>query len=233
MTALLLHPDRPVEHLWDRLPLLGSAFSTTWVGLLHPWTFGVMLVVATTNSLQSAVIFTAAPFQNMPVITFGAVGAALLLDALRRRTRPAVGVAGAAALVLATAVWWPVAEHDFPRPDRAEPAIARVDAALRPDDQVIASFGIVGRFADRRAVEWYLAAGAEIAVEDEPVVFVLSPTIGNMPTGPDQRAAAESLRALPGVEVLVDTPDVMAFRWQPPPGTTSVVLPVPSAAPND
>lgn len=226
--ALLLHPDRPLLHLWERAPVLLSHFAGAWLALLHPWTFGVALVVLGTNGLHSAEVFSTSSFQNLPVVVLGALAAGLFADVLRRRVpTPAVAGGAVAGLVLVTALWRPEVEPPFPQPASAAEAVARVDGLLRPDDQVVASFGIVGRFADRPAVEWYLAAGATFPVnEGSRLVVVLSPTVGNMPTAPDQRAAAESLEDLPGAQLLVDTPDLTAWVWEPPPGTRSVTLPV-------
>jgi hypothetical protein len=232
--ALLLHPDRPLAVLWDRAPSLLQYFGGSWLALLHPWTFGVVLVVLGTNALHSATIFSGSSFQNLPVVVLGALAAGLLADWLRRRApaRPALAGGAVAAVVVATAVWRPEVEPPLTQPAAAAEAVSQVETLLRPDDQVVASFGIVGRFADRPRVEWYLAAGSVIPVQDDArVVVVLSPTVGNMPTPPDQRAAAASLAAVPGAQRLVDTPHLTAWAWEPPPGTTQITLPVVTSPP--
>jgi hypothetical protein len=61
-------------------------------------------------------------------------------------------------------------------------------------------------------------------VDAPRVVFVFSATIGNMPAPAAQDAAAETVRALGGT-LLVATPDVTAYVWVPPRGTTQVTLP--------
>ena len=61
-------------------------------------------------------------------------------------------------------------------------------------------------------------------VQADPVVVVLSTTVGNVATPGEQVAAAATLRSL-GATVLVDTPDVTAFAWTPPAGTVQVQLP--------
>ena len=56
------------------------------------------------------------------------------------------------------------------------------------------------------------------------VVFVFSPTIGNMPTASLQDQAAAHIREL-GARPVIETADVKAYVWQPPAGTRSVALP--------
>ncbi|MGI8536434.1 MAG: DUF2079 domain-containing protein [Mycobacteriales bacterium] len=236
LVALLLHPARPLSVLWSKLDLFATNLvGTGLVGLLHPWTFGVTAVVLLANGLQESTAFLA-PFQNFPALLFGTVGTALSLDWLGRRAAAqradAAGPVVPAALVMAAAVAVvgllavlarPATEPGYPEPAGAAAALDLVARAAGPQDQVIASFGIVGRFAGREHVRSYLYPRST-PVEAPRVVFVFSSTIGNVPAPAEQEAAAAAVRAL-GATPLVDTADVKAFLWVPPAGTSQVTLP--------
>ena len=227
--ALLLHPGRPLALLRSKAELFGDTLAGTGLlGLVHPWTSGVMAVVLVAAGLQQNDAFLA-PFQTFPAIAFGTAGTALALDWLGRRTRTApvparlaTAVALVAVAVLSLALR-PAAEPGYPQPAGVQGQLDLVADAARPEDQVVASFGIVGRFAGREHVRLFWTPGA-VPVSAPRVVFVFSPTIGNVPSTAVQAEAVRTVRAL-GARVLVDTPDVQAFVWEPPPGTTSVMLP--------
>lgn len=237
VAALVLHPGRPLSVLWGKAGLFRAEFTATGLlGLVHPWTFGVVLVVAISGGLQQSLAFFA-PFQNFPALVFGTAGTGMVLDWLGRRAAAGAGarargvllgrvaLAVAVVLVVATAtVGRRPAEASFPEPASAAGALDQVQQALRPGDEVIASFGLVGRFAGRENV-FYFIFPASVPVAADQVVFVFSPTVGNMPTPGDQLTAAETVRAL-GATPIVQTDDVLAFRWTPPAGTTQIQLPV-------
>lgn len=253
LAALVLHPARPLALLWSKLDLFAvNLVGTGLLGLLHPWTFGVTAVVLVANGLQLGTAFLA-PFQNFPALLFGTVGTAMSLDWFGRRAaarhadaarsasvaasapaaaRPvALAVGVPAALVMAVAVTLvgllavlarPPVESGYPEPAGAAAALDVVARRAGPQDQVIASYGIVGRFAGREHVRSFLYPGP-VLVDAPRVVFVFSATIGNMPAPAAQDAAAETVRAL--ATLLVATPDVTAYVWVPPRGTTQVTLP--------
>lgn len=238
LAAIVLHPNRPVAVLWSKAALFRDYLAGAgFLGLLHPWTFGVMAVTLLTSGLQDALPFFS-PFQNFPAILFGTTGTAMALDWLGRRsasrrlaragtgTRAVVqGVVLACVLgvALAVVIWRPAAQAPFAQPAGAAAPLRAVDHALRPDDEVVTGFGMPGRFAGRQHIYMLLAPGA-LPVDSRRVVFVFSPTIGNMPTPEEQTKAAAAVRGL-GARPIVETPDVQAYVWTPPPGTTHVDLP--------
>lgn len=232
LAVLLLHPSRPLSVLWSKLDLFGADLAGTGLlGVLHPWTFGVVAAVMVASGLQESVVFFS-PFQNFPAIMFATVGTAMVLDWTGRRAetahtssgigRPAM-VSAVVVVALVAVLGSPAAGPGFPEPPGAAADLAAVDRELRSEDQVVASFGIVGRFAGREHVRMFFVPGP-VPVEAARVVFVFSWTIGNVPTAAAQEAAAEAVRAL-GVTPIVDTADVKAFVWSPPPGTEQIALP--------
>ncbi len=233
--ALLLHPSRPLAVLRDDFAVFAPQLASTGaIGLLHPWAVGVCAVTVLAGALQESEAFLLA-FQNFPLLLFATAGTAMWLDWL---SRGATGARGArppsqgrrvvtAGAVLAVAAVTLLGSADTPpshsyRPGAAA-ALEAVDRQLTAQDQVIASFGLVGRFAGREDVRFFLVP-AQIPVEAERVVFVFSPTIGNMPTPDAQEAAADAVRDL-GARPIVETDDVRAYVWEPPAGTTSITLP--------
>lgn len=237
VAALVLHPGRPLSVLGSKAGLFRTEFTATGlIGLVHPWTFGVVLVVAVSGGLQQSLAFFA-PFQNFPALVFGTAGTGLVLDWLGRRSHAGarralvgrVALSVAVLLVVATAtVERRLGEPSFPEPASAAGALDRVQEALRPGDQVIASFGLVGRFAGQPDVRYFLVP-TTVPLTGGRVVFVFSPTVGNMPTPGDQVAAAATVRAL-GATQIAATDDVLAFSWTPPAGTTALQLPAPPPA---
>ena len=92
--------------------------------------------------------------------------------------------------------------------------------------EVVASQGVIGRFADRGAVYPDVASPQAFPVRSRSVLFVLTSAQGHE-TVPVARIDADvayvqkALRA----KLLVRRDGVTSFLWHPPPGTTSVTLP--------
>lgn len=237
LAAIVLHPSKPLAVLGGKLHVFGTELAGGgFLGLLHPWTFGVVAVVLLEGGLQQSLAFLN-PFQNFPAIMFATAGSGMVLDWVGRRTaagaparslrdlrlRGPVVLAALLAIAVAVLAFRPAADPGSPQPAGAARPLAAVDRALGPDDQVIASFGIVGRFAGRKDVRRFLTPDT-VPVRARRVVFVFSPTIGNMPFGQYQNEAAARVLAL-GAWPIVQTQDVKAYAWTPPDGTTSVALP--------
>jgi hypothetical protein len=237
LTAIVLHPARPLSVLAGKAAILRADLAGGgFLGALHPWTFGVVGVVVMEAGLQESPAFLV-PFQTLPAVVFATTGTGMVLDWLGRwtssgadrvlparlRLRSVAAVAGAVAVVVAVATLGPRAQPGWPQPAGASQALTSVDRALGPDDQVVASFGIVGRFAGRREIEALLNP-TNVPLRAHRVVFVFSPTIGNMPTAGYQEQAAARVQALGG-QAIVETRDVQAYAWTPPAGTRSVSLP--------
>lgn len=236
VTFLVLHPVKPLSVIAERSGLILTEYSGSGlVGAFHPWAVGVVAVVMVSGVLQESLSFFAS-FQNFPAIVFATAGTGLTLDWLSRRiaasnSRALVATRTAAvavAVVLAATVFTRgPALKGFPEPPGAEVPLQQVDKAIRPDDQVIASFGLVGRFAGRAQVD-YLFVPRTFALTGDRVMFVFSTTIGNGPTPRDQMYAALTAREIDGATTVVDTKDVVAVTWRPPAGVTEVTIPVPS-----
>jgi hypothetical protein len=103
----------------------------------------------------------------------------------------------------------------------------RVAATIPVDAEIIASFGIAGRFADRRHLFLHAHENQVMPVRAKQVVFVFAPWAGNQPIPQAQVVAvAHHLRDTLHARPLLDGPLVFAYRWTPPPTAESVVLSV-------
>ena len=108
----------------------------------------------------------------------------------------------------------------------ASAALARVDAAVPADAEVIASWGVAGRFAARPDVHGY-GADRSLPVDRSLVVFVFAPGQGMFGARPAvTRQAIAYVRSRLGGTVLAHSGGVVALAWKPAPGVSSVTLPV-------
>jgi hypothetical protein len=216
-----------------------------WQALAGPGLVGVasslglpvalaLLVPAVLNA-QASVIQPEAAFQIFPVFLLLPVGGALVLCWLSRRSRPfrlAALVLGAAAVVetaLLAVVWIPRAGPYFVRTSpRAAAVVARALAMTPPGAEVIASNGLVGRFAAR---PWVFALEAPVGSGTVPVrapvvEFVLSFRQG-LETTPlaATRAAIAQVEHRLGARQVLDSAGIHVFLWHPGPSVRSLTLP--------
>jgi hypothetical protein len=235
--ALVAHLGRVVSILGDKWGLLGHAtLGGGLLGLAHPWTFGVTLVVLAQNALQDNPIFLS-PFQDSPAIIFGTVGTGLVLAAIvprlsalspRLRADPSVlliaVVAASLAVVLgSTVIWRPASDRLPTAPHGVAAQLDAVAGRIPPDAQVIAGFGLVGRFAGRGDISTFIGSTTKV-ISSRTVVFVFSPTIGNQPLPAEQLAAGTAVQA-DGAIPLWETADLQAYVWRVPEGVRTVTLP--------
>jgi hypothetical protein len=235
--ALLTHFGRVGHILGEKWGLLGHAtLGGGLLGLVHPWTLGVALVVLAQNALQNSPIFLS-PFQDSPAIVFETVGTGLVLAAIvprlsalspRLRADPRVPlvtlVAASLVVVLgSTVIWRPAGDRLATAPHGVAAQLDAVAGRIPPDAQVIAGFGLVGRFAGRADISTFIGSTTKV-ISSRTVVFVFSPTIGNQPLPAEQLAAGKAVQA-DGATPLWETPDLQAYVWQVPEGVQTVTLP--------
>ena len=103
--------------------------------------------------------------------------------------------------------------------------LSKVQARIPAGAEVIASQGVIGRFGGRQWLYPYLnefADGQTIPVDAPIVAFVFVPNQGIEEATPAQTEAAIAKMTALGARKIVSTPDVTAFLWHPPKGTTTV-----------
>ena len=229
--GLLRYPSRPVQTIGKRLGEVWQNLAPSGVvGLVAPWTFGVMLAVLVANVLNQRPDFIEPSYQDLPVYLFGVLGAVLLAHALSQRGG-VFGVAGLiiAATITANALFFDAGHyHHLDRVHVSKAAAGQLAAVRRliPNDaQVIATFGVAGRFAGRRSVRVISFGGERIPIDSSTVVFVFAPWAGNQPLpveilAPDERYVRDGL----GARRIYHGSEVNAYEWNPG-AETSVTLP--------
>jgi hypothetical protein len=234
--GVLAHPAAATHMALSRWPLvLQFLLAVGLVGIASAWAWPVAAVVIIPSALNANVAFLNphASFQTWPALPFVLVGSVMVLVRLlggapqARRIARGVVAAWAVCLVVLAGVLVP----DVPRfwlavdpPAAAE--LARVDAAVPNGAEVIASWGVVGRFAVREHVYAYGPLSRSFPVDRHTVAFVLAPGQGvfEVPRATALKAVTRA-RRLPGARLLAASHGVYAIVWRPPPGTTRVRLP--------
>jgi hypothetical protein len=244
VTHLVLHPGHALHVLWNRLPGVGRVVAAAGLlGVATPWGLAVSfgtLVPASLNANRAFLTPTIA-FQTLAVIPFVLVGTVMVLLWIGRRPGPGPGrprrFSVALALMLAAALvalslvqnlplystlrsdWWRV---DAPTSATLRSALPAVPARA----EVIASQGVIGRFAGRTYVYPLLAAPQQFPVHARQVVVVVAPAQGIEPIPPV--LALQDIAALTGrlhATVIATGGGVTVLSWRPPAGTRAIVLP--------
>ncbi|HWA66723.1 MAG TPA: hypothetical protein VG899_10195 [Mycobacteriales bacterium] len=206
-----------------------------FIGLLSPWGLPLAAVTAVENGVGGPV-FSAQGFQYAalwaPLVVAGILAARTLVQ--RRWGGPAVTVLLVASLANTVAwagVWLPHLSTQWDRVDSA--AVHALDHAERlipSNAEVIASNGVVGRFAARDVTYAYTgpeSGGRTVLapVFGREIFFVVVPYQGIEPS-----SVADSLRLIAhladdmNAELLIHDGGVWVFEWAPPPGATAVAL---------
>lgn len=249
---LVVHPWHVLRVLVDRRAGIGRVVgSAGLVGIASPWGFVVAVGTLAPAALNANLIFLSPTiaFQTLAVIPFVFVGSVLVLVRIARGPRgdreasrtPGVRTAiacGLSVIVVAVALaqnlplfgtiradWWKV---DAPTAAVLRGTLSNVPA----DAEVIASQGVIGRFANRRYLYPMVAAPQTFPVRAGTVVFVIAPAQGieSVPAGAAQQTIDELIH-WPGVTVLARSNGATALLWKPPAGTGEVTVPSANTSP--
>ena len=152
-------------------------------------------------------------------------------EAPRVRWRVAVALVLAGAVVVLALVQnlplYGTLRADWWRVDAPAAATLRTALPLVPaDDQVVASQGVIGRFAQRTWVYPLLAAPQAFPVHTRRVAFVVAPAQGIEPIPPVlARSDVTTLVHTLGARVVAEGNGVTVLEWTAPPGARVIVLP--------
>ena len=226
--GLVAHPGHVASVLAHRAGLELVALRAGGVlGILAPLGLGAPLIVLSSAGLEAHVDYLRSGFQLAPAIPLLLVGTVMVLLVgsrqlpSRGRVAPRLaGVAGAvlvgSSLALSTSPsTWLLTSSANPTLLSAEVAsgLDRALAATPADAQVIAQVQVVGRFAERRSVQWaFFGAARQLPIQSSCVVLVVL----RSPGSPENATLARLRRQ--GARVLVDGDGVEAVRWHPPAG---------------
>lgn len=113
----------------------------------------------------------------------------------------------------------------------AAATLARARRSAPATVEVVASQGVIGRFAGRPQLFAVMAPRAEYPVRARSVLFVLAARAGVIQLAPAATERIErSLALLPGRLVERRANGVLSALWYPPAGVSAITLPVPAAA---
>jgi len=232
----LSHPLTAVHMILTRWHfILDFLVVMGFIGVASAWGWPMACVVIIPSALNANVAFMNphASFQTWPALPFVLVASTMVMKRLgsgatrSRGFAAAVGTAWVIALVVVAGALLP-GIPGFGLSVGREPAaqLARLNAAIPPQAEVIVSWGVVGRFAVRSAVYPYGPSRRTFPVNRRLVVFVLSPGVGNneVPSS-TAREAVRFVEHRLGATVLVAHDSIYGLEWRPPPGTTRVELP--------
>lgn len=240
VAGALAHPGRVLATLWsNRLAILANLAPSGLIGIALPCLLGIGVVGLATTELNRYTAFVAPGFQSLVIYVLVPLGTVLVLARLALRSRRGMELTWLLALLLGldTLAWAfsalpPLPSRLLPVPRSTAAVLRRLDARIPPGADVFASFGIVGRFGDRRWVDPMAYPGPR-PVHGRAVWFVVVPSRGSAAeTAPAGLATVSELGGPLHAQLVVSGAGVWAFRWTPPRGVHSVTIPgVPSAAP--
>ena len=226
------HPQRVLAALWSkRLNIFANTAPSGLVGLFTPWGFGVPLVVLAVSNLPNSPLLSAPVFQDFPLYAFVTVGTAYFLvrlSKLRSRGPTAAKLLCGALLVSTlgwTLVWIP---QTYPHWIRVSPAaagvLARVEAEIPPQAEVVASQGVEGRFSNRSRI-YGIGFASKIPVASDPIYFIVTPYQGiEQATVNYQLGLLWFIVGTLHAKLVAASAGVWAFRWDPPPGLHRITL---------
>jgi hypothetical protein len=224
--TVLEHPWNVVKALWvNRDNLWANVSPAGLLGLAWP----PALIPALAVLLQGGFVrgFSLPGFQNIFAGEMVAIGTiAICLKHAPRAGRTGRWLFGAlvCALAINSVIWFAVW---IPKVSRqwldVTPAAARVLSQIKnriaPDDEVIASQGVIGGFADR---EWAYRFEGPVAAEVQPsrkVWIILAPSQGIETVDSSfTLATIANLEEDPTMHLVMQNAGIWAFEWTAPPG---------------
>ncbi|WP_298331773.1 DUF2079 domain-containing protein [Haloactinopolyspora sp.] len=221
---------RDVWHFVAGSSLLGVA---TTIGL----PVSIVILLPSVLNHSPTVISPIASYQELAVFLFVPVGSFVAMRwVLARRSAwvavvgVLVGAAALAQVVSLSARFAPEARAKFAKiPPASASVLANVLAHTPADAEVVASNGVVGRFAGRLWVYSYLGAtpgGKVVLVREREVLFVLVPRQGFVVATAEQTLRlARFVRVHLGAIPVAHADGIYAYLWHPGPGVRSVTLP--------
>jgi hypothetical protein len=107
----------------------------------------------------------------------------------------------------------------------AAAVLHNVQAKIGPNDEVIASQGILGAFADRKSAYYLLDATMTVPVRTHKVWVIFAPTQGiELASVAGTYADIAAFGETPGANLVAAANGIWAFEWNVPPGTTALRL---------
>ena len=228
--ALIEHPHRWIQLLWGKRKIIYEVLIPTGVvGVASSWALGADLMVFFLQSIAYPLTFLVNGFDVLAGLMVVLACSAMVITSLATSPRR---FARRSALVLGVAMLAQSAGARELQAPRGLPLLPYRSRAPRPPPwtgawqpprlhaEVIASWGVMGRFSERSLGRAPLRGrGGRARQGASTVVFVL--TNAGLENDPPEVVAAISryVRDDLKAKVLVDSDGVEVFEWHAPPGT--------------
>jgi len=229
--GIIAHPVGLLRALWaQRVNIWANLAPSGLVGIAFVPILPVSAIVLLENNLPASMIFSRPSFQSLPVYVLVPVGTVAVLGWLSLRHCRLASVLAGLLVVQAlawAAVWVPVTPGDWLRvPGSTAATLAEVEARIPASAEVIASSGVMGRFSEHAAIHGLFAATSYRIPVAGDTWFVIAPQAGI--EGQTTASAMALIGELAGplhATLVTRAHGVWAFRWRPPPGMRSIVVP--------
>jgi Predicted membrane protein (DUF2079) len=228
--GIIIHPLGVLEQLWSkRSDIWANTAPSGLPGLGYLWLLPMALNVVAANNLFHGLLFAAPGFQSLPLYILLPVGTVAVLAKLTGRHRWVAllltGLVAAEAMGYA-AVWLPQTPSQWLRVSAPTAAtLARVEAQIPSSAEVLASQGVMGRFAGRIDIQALFGPGP-LPLQGGQTWFVITPNAGIETMQP--AASMELIAELAGplnATLVTHANGVWAFRWFPPPNVHRIIVP--------
>lgn len=232
--GIVTHPGTVVHVLAQRRQALWQfIISEGGFGAVAPWGVGVTAAVLLANGLNVSPNFlsAAASFQNFVVFPFVLVGSVtVVLEVMRRGgSRLGLGIGVfllGAAFMMDRSVLPGVPSEWLLVNNQAAYQLMRIHNRVPPQTEVIASQGVIGRFAGRPFAFAQFMPNQQFPVLSHDILFVLVPRQGIEAVSPSATmAVVTALKHKLHAKEVVAQAGVYAFEWRPPRGVKWIALP--------
>ena len=228
--GISFHPLGVLRALWaKRLDIWANLAPSGLLGLGFFWLLPTTAIVVLANNLPAGVLFAIPSYQSLPLYVMLPVGTVAVLGWLARRHRRMALLL--TSLVVAqslawAAVWLPQTPGRWLRVSSPTAAtLARIEVRVPASAEVIASAGVMGRFAGRADVEGLFKPGP-LGLSGAETWFVIAPLAGvESQTTASAMALVEELAGPLHATLITQANGVWAFRWRPPPGLRTITVP--------
>lgn len=228
---LATHPIKMLSSIWSaRQNSYANLAPDGILGLANMWSFPIVGLLILENSLPGAPRFTNPGFQSFPFYGFMVIGTmSVLIKIFQKKSWIGTTLGG---LVIVNVAGWALAWTPTMVPaaftdhitHQGEKTLAWIQKHIPPHAEVVASQGILGRFASRSFITPFV--NNYVRVKSKPVVFIVSPYQGiNLSNTATELSRIAYLSHLSGCRQLIHQGGIWAFEWTPTPGTTSLIFP--------
>ncbi len=221
MGHILTHPSSVISAIWaHRVNLYANIAPGGLVGIASPLVMGIWLVNLPMVYLVRGNILSQPLFQQVALYVLVPLGTVhVLISVLRRYPRLGRIFAG---LLVANAlawsvVWVPIIYHNWLIvPDQTAAVLSSIQKRIPPNAEVIASFGVSGRFSDRH-FDYPIHSGNEsIPISQHNTYWIVVPWAGIQTESSSTALGLVDRLVSWHAHLIVHRAGVWAFHWRVP-----------------